>query len=81
MSSMYILVTIIFGVVAALVARSRGRSAVGWFLSGLFLGPFGLVVVALPPKPKEGEFVRCPACYEVIRAEATLCRYCGSRMV
>jgi len=80
MSSMYILVTIIFGVVSALVARTRGRSVLGWFLAGLILGPFGLIVVALPPRPKEGEFVRCPACCEVVRAEATLCRFCGSHL-
>ncbi len=80
MTSMYILVTIIFGVVSAIVARTRGRSIIGWFLAGLLLGPFALIVAVLPPRPKEGEYVRCPACYEVIRAEASLCRFCGSHL-
>ena len=80
MSSMYILVGIVFAVVAAVIARTKGRNAVGWFIAGLFIGPFALVGAILPPKPNEGQFLRCPACYEVIRAEATLCRHCNSRL-
>ena len=78
--SMYVLVAIVFGVVSGMVARGRGRSWLGWFLAGLVIGPFALVVVVLPPRPREGHLAQCPACCEVIRAEATLCRHCGTRL-
>lgn len=29
-----------------IIARSKGRSAVGWFFGGLFLGVIGLIIVA-----------------------------------
>ena len=50
------------------------------FLAGLFLGPFALVVVFLPATPREGRFVRCSSCAEVIQAKAATCRYCGMHM-
>lgn len=37
------------GVVAALVARLKGRSGFGYFLLGMVAGPLALIVVAMPP--------------------------------
>ncbi|MGC6488270.1 MAG: DUF4339 domain-containing protein [Planctomycetota bacterium] len=46
----------IFGVISAVVANNRGRSAVGWFFIGLALDCIGLVLVlALPDLKKEEE--------------------------
>lgn len=70
------IVTFIFGVVASLIAYGKGRNSLGWFLAGTFIGPFALVVAFLPPVIREGMFAKCPACKEVIRADATSCRYC-----
>ncbi len=70
------LVTIIFGIVASVIAYGKGRNSLGWFIAGLLMGPFALVVVFLPPEEKEGMFVKCPACREVIREDAVTCRYC-----
>jgi hypothetical protein len=72
----YWLVAFIFGATAAAIARGKGRSGLGWFLGGLLIGPFALVVAALPPTIREGTWTQCPACHEVIRSGATLCRYC-----
>ncbi len=73
----YIAVAITFAIAASVIAYSKGRNSLGWFLAGLLIGPFALIVAALGPVPREGLFVQCGACCEVIRAEATICRYCG----
>jgi len=80
MSSMYFLVGIAFAVVAAIIARGKGRNTVGWFLVGLVVGPFALISVVLPARVREGYSAECPACCEVIAAEATVCRYCRTQL-
>jgi len=74
----YILVAITFAITASVIAYSKGRNSLGWFLAGLLIGPFALVVAALSPVAREGQFSRCVACGEIIRAEASVCRYCGT---
>jgi len=74
----YILICTLFGTAAALVAHSRARNALGWFVTGFFIGPFSLIVAVLPLALKEGLTKRCPQCTEVIRYHAQLCRHCGS---
>jgi hypothetical protein len=72
------LVTFVFGVVSSVIASGKGRNSLGWFLAGMFLGPFALVVAFLPAVEREGMFARCPSCREVIREDAATCRYCHS---
>jgi hypothetical protein len=72
------IITFVFGVIAAVIAYSKGRNSLGWFVAGMFVGPFALVVAFLPPVSREGMYTTCPACCEVIREEAGTCRYCGS---
>lgn len=74
----YILICTIFGIAAALVAHSKARNALGWFVTGFLLGPFALVVAVMPLALKDGRTKTCPQCSEVILSPATLCRYCRS---
>jgi len=39
---------VLFPIFSAGIASSKNRSGVGWFLAGLFFGPFGLLVAFLP---------------------------------
>jgi hypothetical protein len=74
------MVTVVFGVVASIIAYGKGRNSLGWLALGMFIGPFALVVAVLPPIEREGMFQRCPACKEVIRAGAGTCRYCHTAL-
>jgi|GEM_PF-452479 hypothetical protein len=77
-----IVILIIWGIpgtIGALIAKSKGRSAAGWFfLSGFFWLP--IIVIALLPPIKEipGKYRECPSCKEIIKWKATICRYCGT---
>ncbi len=74
----YWLVTVVFGIVASLIAGSKGRNTLGWLVAGMFLGPFSLIVSVLPPVERSGLYFRCPACREVIHEGAQTCRFCHS---
>lgn len=75
----YILICSLFGVAAAFIAHAKARSAVGWFFTGFLLGPFGLIVAALPPALMAGRTRACPQCFEVIRYTASVCWHCRSQ--
>ena len=40
---------LLFAIFSAIIASSKGRSAVNWFFIGLLFGPFGLVVGLMSP--------------------------------
>ncbi|MFW5845150.1 MAG: hypothetical protein ACOCXJ_02890 [Planctomycetota bacterium] len=42
-----------FGVVCALIARSKGRTPVGWFFLGVLLSWIGIILVAVLPDLKQ----------------------------
>lgn len=43
----------IIGIICALIANSKGRSAIGWFFIGFLLGLIGLIICIVMPNLKE----------------------------
>ncbi|QDU83581.1 hypothetical protein Pla163_06800 [Planctomycetes bacterium Pla163] len=47
--------SLLFAILCAVFASSKGRSALGWFFVGLFLSFVGLIILAVLPDLKEDE--------------------------
>lgn len=77
---------LMLGIVVGIIAGSKGRSFLGWFVYGFLLFPVALVHVLVTPRNQahddrrallSGEVVKCPACAELVRREAVVCKHCG----
>jgi hypothetical protein len=60
---MIVLVWILFGIGAAIVASQKGRNGVGWFFLGILLGPFGLIFALLLKSVVLGRIITYPPGY------------------
>lgn len=71
---------LIMGGVVAIVANSKGKSALAWFFYGALIWPIALVHIIVTkteaPTPAAGE-AKCPHCAETVKAEAKVCKHCG----
>lgn len=46
---------LLFAIITAIIARSKGRSAIGWFIIGFFLSFIGLIILLLVGRTVENE--------------------------
>ncbi len=80
---------LIFAIVVAIIAGSRGRSGFGWFLLAMVISPLlAVLLVALlpslkaaPDAPTPETHVKCPDCAELVLKDARKCKHCGSALV
>jgi hypothetical protein len=81
----FLVFAVLIGLIPAMVARSKGRDFVPWWIYGSLL-----FIVALPhalllkPELKQVEqqqaaqgLKKCPFCAEMIKPDAKVCRYCS----
>ncbi len=80
----FVIFWLLMGVICAVVALAKGRSAIGWFLLGCLFGPLALLFAAamsaaprrLPTQPAH-TLKKCPYCAEQVQLQAVVCKHCG----
>ncbi|MEF1173640.1 hypothetical protein [Vibrio sinaloensis] len=85
-----VILWLIFSIIVGSVASGKGRSGIGFFFVSLILSPLiGLIIVLVIQPNQEtveqraletGQQKRCPKCSELVRAEAAMCKHCGSEL-
>ncbi len=74
----FFLGSFILAFIPAIIAESKGRESVLWFIYALFLWPIALVhILVVTPANREA----CPHCAEQISKDAKVCPNCGNNLI
>lgn len=76
-----LLVLFLPAMIGEFIASGKGRSALGWFLlCGIFPPAIFVIMLLKPGGEVDGKYKKCDACQEIIKWQATVCRYCQTRL-
>jgi len=73
-----LLIPLLGGLIGDAASQRRGFSPVAGVLGGLLLGPFAVFMFFVSGVTRGDASRKCPACAEWIKAEAVVCKHCGS---
>ena len=73
----YFILIAVAGIVGAVLARPKGRSPILWFILCAMVPLLVIAVLMLPSVIARGFTKKCPHCAEIIKEDATVCKYCG----
>lgn len=73
----YIILAVVAGIVGAILARPKGRSPILWFILCAMVPLLVIAIALLPSVVAKGFTKKCPHCAEIIKEDATRCKYCG----
>jgi len=84
-----LLISILIGLIPAVIAQKKGRSFIGWWVYGALLFivalPHALLLrpnlQAIDQQAAESGLRKCTYCAEFIRPDALVCKHCGREMM
>jgi len=74
----YLLIAFLYGLVAAIVAKSKGSSFWAWFLIGAVLLFLGVAAAILYRSEKHEPERQCPNCHKELKLYVQVCPRCGT---
>jgi hypothetical protein len=84
-----LIIAVLIGIIPATIARSKGRNFMLWWIFGalLFIAALPAALILKPDKKaiesdrlSGGDLKKCPFCAELIKRDATVCRYCDRNL-
>ena len=73
----YIILAAVAGIVGAILARPKGRSPILWFILCAMVPLLVIAIALLPALVAKGYTKKCLYCAQIIKEDATVCKYCG----
>ena len=82
----------LLGIIPAIIAKNKGRSAFGWWVFGALLFIVALPAILLASdlnkekaieaaQKKQATMRKCPFCAELIKKEAVKCKHCHENVI
>ena len=76
----FVAVAVLFGLVTAIVGKSKGGSFLLWFVIGTVLPGFGLAAAILTRNEQSEPERQCPECGNTVKLYVQICPRCGAEL-
>lgn len=73
----YLILIAVTGIVGSILAKHKGRSQILWFILCAIVPLLVIAILFLPAVVAKGITKKCSHCAEIIKEDATVCKYCG----